>query len=184
MCWTLVRTVGPFACYEDRMREFVSAARWSGENLPEGSRVISRKPRLFFTLSGLKGRSYPLEDDPERFFRVAREAAAEYVVVDYLDNLGRYYLVPVVSQRAGAFCALVSWGDPDRVRTELLGILPPDRREELATDEDEEGAVVMDLRICPRGMVDPGIRSLPAHGSLTVPLLSRLGGSSGAQPSP
>lgn len=189
-CWSLVRTTGAFGCYRARLREFVSAARWSGENLPAGSVVISRKPRLFFTLSGLRGRAYPLEDDAELFFRTAREAGAGYVVVDYLDGLSRYYLVPVVSERAGAFCAVVSWGDPDGIRTELLGIFGPEEREELEVGQDEEGALVMDLRICPGRMADLGARSLPPRASLMVPLLSRLDadpggeGSGAAQPSP
>lgn len=185
LCRVIVASTGPFGCYGNRLREFVSAARWGGENLPEDAVVMSRKPRLFFTMTGLKGLTYPLEDDADAFFRVAEEAGARYVVVDYIDNLSRYYLVPVISARAGAFCSLASWGDPADVRTELLGILAPEEREPLEVGEDDEGALVMDLRVCPADMVRPGAWSLPGYRSLEVPLLSRLDRreSSGAQPS-
>ena len=55
-CSAMVRRGGPFACYGPGIGSFVEAARWAGANLPEGSAVLSRKPSIFYVLSGLPSR--------------------------------------------------------------------------------------------------------------------------------
>ena len=47
--------------------EYFALAGWSGENLPPGSIVTTRKPRTFFLMSGIKAQSIPLETDPDVF---------------------------------------------------------------------------------------------------------------------
>jgi len=166
-CRSFVRQGGPFACYSQGFQQFVSAARWVGENVPDGSAVFSRKPRIFYTLSGVRSRTYPLSADPERFFREAREIGVSYVVLDQVDGLGGAYVGGVVRDRPWAFCGLVGVGEGD-VRTQILGII------EGAVDPGGEVSPGSTIRLapCSEGMVRPDPRSLPAYSATRLPLLA------------
>ncbi len=166
-CRAAVRQGGPFACYGEGFQQFVSAARWTGENVPDGSAVFSRKPRIFYTLSGVRSRSYPLSPDPERFFREARELGVSYVVLDRVDRLGEAYVGAVVRDRPWAFCGLVGVGGGE-VRTQILGIV------EDAVDPGGSVAAgsAITLSACPESMVRLEPRPLPAYSAARLPLLS------------
>ena len=166
-CRRVVRQAGPFACYGEGFQQFVSAARWVGENVPDGAAVFSRKPRIFYTLSGVRSRTYPLSADPERFFREAREAGVSYVVLDRVDRLGGAYVGAVVQDRPWAFCGLAAVGE-GAVRTQILGIV------EGAVDPGGGATAGSSIRLaaCPEGMVRPEPRSLPAYSASRLPLLA------------
>ena len=166
-CRGVVRQVGPFGCYAEGFRQFVTASRWLGENVPDGSAVFSRKPRILYTLSGVRSRTYPLSSDPERFFREAREVGVSYVVLDRVDGLGEAYVGAVVRDRPWAFCGLVGVGEGE-VRTQILGIV------EDAVDPGGEviGGSAIRLAPCPQSMVRLEPRSLPAYSATRLPLLS------------
>ena len=166
-CRGVVRQVGPFGCYAEGFRQFVTASRWIGENAPDGSAVFSRKPRILYTLSGVRSRTYPLSSDPERFFREAREVGVSYVMLDRVDGLGEAYVGAVVRDRPWAFCGLVGVGEGE-VRTQILGIV------EDAVDPGGEviGGSAIRLAPCPQSMVRLEPRSLPAYSATRLPLLS------------
>ena len=147
-CRRTVQTAGPFACYGEGFQQFVAAARWLGENAPEDSAVFSRKPRIFFTLSGVSSRTYPLSTDPERFFRDAADGGVSYVVLDRIDRLGVDYVGAVVREQPEAFCGLVSVGRED-VRTNILGIIG----EGVGLESVGYPQEVITLRPCPEAMV-------------------------------
>ena len=49
-CRGVVRQAGPFACYAEGFRQFVTASRWLGENVPDGSaRVQPKTSHLVYT---------------------------------------------------------------------------------------------------------------------------------------
>ncbi len=166
-CREVVRVAGPFACYGEGFQQFVSASRWVGENVPDGSAVFSRKPRIFYTLSGVRSRTYPLSPDPERFFREARELGVSYVVLDRVDRLGGAYVGAVVRDRPWAFCGLMGVGQGE-VRTQILGIV------EDAVDPGGgiPAAPTITLADCPQNMVRPEPRPLPAYSAARLPLLA------------
>jgi len=166
-CRRAVEAAGPFACYGEGFQQFVAAARWLGENAPDDAAVFSRKPRIFYTLSGVSSRTYPLSPDPERFFQDAREAGVSYVVLDRVDRLGGAYVGAVVQARPDAFCGLVSVGSGD-VRTEVLGIL--EDVGELEAAGGAPGAIT--LRPCPEAMVRSEPRVLPPYSASRLPILS------------
>ena len=166
-CRGVVRQAGPFACYAEGYRQFVTASRWLGENVPDGSAVFSRKPRILYTLSGVRSRTYPLSSDPDRFFREAREVGVSYVVLDRVDGLGEAYVGAVVRDRPWAFCGLVGVGEGE-VRTQILGIV------EDAVDPGggvTRGSAIR-LATCPQSMVRLEPRSLPAYSATRLPLLA------------
>ena len=160
-CGSVVASSGPFACYGGGFQEFVLASRWLGENAPDGARAFTRKPRIFYTLSGLSGDTYPFTTDPEVFFSRAEEAGIRYVILDRIDRLGYGYVAEVVRARPGRFCTLGGVGE-EAPRTEILGLLP------------DGGEPVGDGGIagCPASMLRDTPRALPPYGSQSVPLLS------------
>jgi hypothetical protein len=102
--------------------DFFELAETTAGMVPDGAVVLNRKPRQYYVLSGLKGRNYPLSDDPAAFFAAADSAGARYVVFDRLDAVSEIYLRPVLVLRSGAFCLMT-------VRpasgTALFAIVPP-----------------------------------------------------------
>lgn len=173
-CRSLVASQGPFACYALPVQEWAEAARWSGSFLPEDAVVFSRKPRLLYVLSGgIRSLTYPFSDDPETFFTQAEASGIQYVLVDRLDNLAPFYLVPVITQAPERFCAVAGWGQPGSVRTELLGILPPgEGGGGEATEGEGEAATVVIPRCGPEYVADAPRPEIPYASSL-IPLLVR-----------
>ncbi len=168
-CREAVRAAGPFACYGEGFQQFVAAARWLGENAPDDAAVFSRKPRIFYTLSGVKSRTYPLSPEPDRFLEEARAAGISYVVLDRVDGLGNAYVVPVLRARPEAFCGLVGIGR-EQVTTQIFGIIgvPETPRE---TDGAAEGAEA-GIGQCPDDMLRTEPRSLPPYTTSRLPLLA------------
>lgn len=166
-CRRTVQTAGPFACYGEGFQQFVAAARWLGENAPEGSAVFSRKPRIFFTLSGVSSRTYPLSTDPGRFFRDAADGGVSYVVLDRIDRLGVAYVGAVVREQPEAFCGLVSVGRGD-VRTDILGIIG----EGVGLESVGYSQEAITLRSCPEAMVREEPRVLPPYSVSRLPILT------------
>lgn len=172
ICMELTRAEGPFACYGERTREFAAAAMWSGANLREDGVVLARKPRIFYVLSGLHSRAYPLTDDPSAFYDAAREAGARYVLVDYLDRLGGLYLIPIIRETPGGFCYIAGFGDQES-QTLLFGILREEEREPAAEVESGEGYFTLDMAPCQPSLLREPPGKLPPPGSRVIPLLSR-----------
>ncbi|GMR13833.1 MAG: hypothetical protein BMS9Abin29_2052 [Gemmatimonadota bacterium] len=168
-CAKVVEESGPFGCYSIGFQEFTLVARWAGENLPDGAAVFTRKPRIFYTLSGVPSRTYPLSRDPERFFREADAAGIEYVVLDRVDQLGELYVGSVVGARPEAFCSLIAARGADGGRTDVLGILGPDASGVPAAESDQ-GEV--SIQACPPAMVRAVARDLPPYSASRLPLLT------------
>ncbi len=169
-CREAVRGAGPFACYGEGFQQFVAAARWLGENAPDGAGVFSRKPRILYTLSGVRSRTYPLSADPDGFFDEARAAGVSYVVLDRVDRLASAYVAPVLRARPEGFCGLVAVGSGD-VTTQIFGILG-ERETTAEADRPEEEGGDVGISRCPDGMLRTEPRSLPPYTASRLPLLA------------
>ncbi|HEX6133411.1 MAG TPA: hypothetical protein VFZ24_05595 [Longimicrobiales bacterium] len=86
--------------------DFFDVAELAPAALPDGAVVLSRKPRLFYALGGLRGRTYPFSPEPEAFFAAADSAGARYVVYDGLGGTADAYLRPVLLRKPDAFCIM------------------------------------------------------------------------------
>jgi hypothetical protein len=167
-CAAVVRSQGPFACWGPRVTAFADAAAWSGANLPAGSAVLSRKPRMFYVLSGVPSRTFPFDDAFDAHLSLAASVGARYELLDVWDGLARRYVAGAVRQAPGAWCAMGSFGEG----TQLLGILPPGQRVLEPAPKDPEGAVRIDP--CPASYVAGDGSAGYSSSAATIPLLRGL----------
>ncbi len=106
-------------CLSVAQGEYFTLAEWTGRNLPAGASVTTRKPRIFFVMSGVKAHSIPLEADTDLFLERVRTSGSEYVSLDLLDAVSGYYVYPALQSRTTEFCGLVEVG---QLGTRLLGL--------------------------------------------------------------
>ncbi len=173
-CASLTEAGSPFACYGPRFTDFADAATWSGANLPEGSVVLSRKPRIFFVLSGLRSRTFPFEQESGAHLSLADSLDARYELLDQIDGLAGRYVGGAIQRDPGAFCAVRAFGRGTGVGTRLFGVLPPDDR--VAPEMDEDTRSVR-IRVCPDSYVRSGadLTTYPSSPpSSRIPLLDGL----------
>ncbi len=167
MCGERVRAAGSFSCYGPRVVAFVDAAGWAADRLPERSGVMSRKPRLFYVLSGVPSRTFPFSDDPRELLASAEDVGVTYVLLDEWDSLAGRYVGAAVQARPDAFCAVRGFGSSDR--TLLLGILSEDGP---GGGEREGSGVILDS--CPASFGDPAGISRYSSVTTSIPLLDGL----------
>ncbi len=144
-CRAVAESRGVWSCYGPRIEAFMSAAAWAKTGLPEGSVVLSRKPRHFFVYSGLPSRAFPFIPEPAAQLELADEVGARYVLLDQWDGLAARNVGGAVRAMPGAFCYIRAFGEVQQGGAQLLGILPPAARASPAPQEDGSGA----LRSCP-----------------------------------
>jgi 4-amino-4-deoxy-L-arabinose transferase-like glycosyltransferase len=159
-CRDLTRADRSVECLSQGQGEYFALAEWSGNNLPDGVSVTTRKPRIFFLMSGVKAHSIPLVPDPDQFLTQVRGSGSRYVSLDFLDMVSGYYVYPALQNRLSSFCGLVEVG---QLGTQLLGVLdgepqPPDTEAEV-------------LRRCPPGMFREEPRERKPTEGWQIPLL-------------
>jgi hypothetical protein len=162
-CREATRGGEPEVCLFPAEEEYLALARWSGEHLPEGSVVVTRKPRIFHVMSGMKALSVPFTTDPDEFLQRARAGGADFVTLDLMDTVSRFYVLPVLRDRLPSVCAIVEEGSHGEMGTQILGIL--DEGERLG--EGDPSA----LYVCPEGWLREVPRGRGAPGPWEIPLL-------------
>jgi hypothetical protein len=164
-CRPLVAEKGSWACHGLGVQGYVVLAGWSGENLPPGAAVVTRKPRIFYVQSGVKTMSLPLTTDAGEFLSASEAKGARYLTADWWDGLASYYLPRILSQEPGSFCFLTGAGVGGEMGIQLLGITPG--------GEGEAGS----LSDCPGGMVGEARMADEPVSPWEIPLLIRGSGS-------
>jgi 4-amino-4-deoxy-L-arabinose transferase-like glycosyltransferase len=170
-CARVVAAEGAFACYGPRVGAFVTAAEWAATGLPDGAAILTRKPRIFYALSGVPSRTFPFDEDPAVLLAVADEVGAAYVLLDEWDDLAGAYVGGAVARRPGAFCYMRSFGTPGAGGAQLLGILTHESR--LGASAGSAGEVRIDR--CPAlytAAEEPVHQSSSSSGR--IPLLEGL----------
>ena len=112
-CMAVYRTGDQYACLPPHWKDFYTVAKLAPRMLPDSAVVLSRKPRNFYSASGVPSQNYPLFAEPDSFFAAVRRYGADYVVYDLLDGVSQSYLVPVLLARSNSFCIVFALG-PDR----------------------------------------------------------------------
>jgi 4-amino-4-deoxy-L-arabinose transferase-like glycosyltransferase len=118
-------------CLTPAWAAFFRVAELSRTRLPADAVVLSRKPAIFYQLSGRRGRIYPFTPDSAAFFRAAGEAGARYLVVDQIANQAMRYLFPVMRGSRARFCVRTDLSTPGalmlQIRTPAAALLEPPR---------------------------------------------------------
>ncbi|MEQ8329444.1 MAG: hypothetical protein RH859_03180 [Longimicrobiales bacterium] len=170
-CAELVAVEGPFACYGPRWMRFAEGAAWAGNNLPDGSAVLSRKPRMFYVLSGVPSRTFPFVGDPAAQLAEADAVGARYVLMDQVDNLAQAYVGSALQAAPASFCSVRGFGTGGGgIGTHLLGVLPPAERAVGGVADDGSIRVVG----CSPAYLRPGATDEAYSLSSTIPLLESL----------
>jgi len=146
-CASISEERGSWACYGPQVGYFVSAAAWTARGLPDGSAVLSRKPRHFYLLSGHPSRAFPFNEDPVAHLALADSLGARYVLLDRWDGLAGRYVGAAVRGNPGAFCYVGGFGPAEEGGSQLLGILPLEARR--AQGPGDGGGI--QLAPCPSG---------------------------------
>jgi len=166
LCTTRYRAGDPYPCLGPEWRDFFDMAGLAERALPDDAVVLSRKPRLFWGLSGVRGRNYPMSQEAVDFFAAAADAGARYVVFDRLGRQAQVFLAPVILQRPAAFCLISS---TPATATTMLGILPGADTMQDRTDLSAS----LDFAVCPdeywkspaaRDAEAPPVTALPGQG--------------------
>lgn len=164
-CRALAAVGGPWACGGPALVDFAAAAQWAGANLPDGSSVLTRKPRIWYLNSGLPTRTYPFSETPGALRQGAEAAGARHVVLDFIGGQGARFVGGALFYEPQGFCEAAAVGG--------AGGAPPTRVLELLPRGQDSGTQVLDegLRLarCPGAGADPGPIT-PAEG---IPLLKR-----------
>ena len=166
-CRVLVATSGPMGCYGSNVRELQAMALWTREWLPPGSKVFSRKPRLFYAFSGHPSVVYPFTSDTGNLLALADSIGVDHIVVGNWDSTAARYVIPAISAHPDRFCLVaelrVGRGPP----ISLLAIRAPATDGTSRQTEADRG-----LRTC----LSEGWAANPSSASLasmTVPILEQ-----------
>jgi hypothetical protein len=162
-CRQSTRAGNAMECLSPAQAEYLALAEWSGENLPSGATVTTRKPRFFFLMSGKKSLSIPLERDPQALLDRIRTRGSRYVSVDFLDGLSGYYLYPVLMENLSAFCGMIQIGPTGQMGTQMLGLL--------GGSPDTEAEASQTLPRCPAEMYGTPREARGVEESWAIPLL-------------
>lgn len=169
-CPEELRSRSLWACYGPRIQSFMTAASWSATGLPEGSAVLSRKPRHFYLQSGVPSRAFAFFEAADAHLELADTLGARYILLDQWDGFAARYVGAAVRQRPGAFCFVQGFGEPSAGGAQLLAVLPPDARSSTTSTEG-------DVRVerCPQGFTT-GVEQAPEGYSSSgrIPLLEGL----------
>jgi hypothetical protein len=123
-CSARYRAGERYPCLGPVWNDFFQLAELAPGALPDDAVVLSRKPRLFHALGGVRSSIYPFSPDPEALFATADSVGARYLVYDRLGGTADAYLRPVLLQSPAAFCIM---SIEDESGTILFGIRPDGR---------------------------------------------------------
>jgi hypothetical protein len=143
----------PFPCLPEEWSDLLGVAKSVNGALPEGSAVLARKATLFWAYSEYPSRTYPFTADPDTLLAAARDANAQYVLLDYMDNLSVMYLAPVLMQRPQAFCVMTAAGPG---RATLMAILPGAERMPNVRDRPGNETANVPFSFCTKEFWGPG----------------------------
>lgn len=169
-CPADVRERDVWACYGPRVQSFMAAATWSDEGLPDGSAVLSRKPRHYYLQSGVPSRAFAFFEEPEPHLELADALGARYILLDQWDGFASRYVGSAVTRRPGAFCFVRGFGSAAGGGSQLLGVRSPAARDATAGSGGD-----VRLETCPEGYIsgrEPAMENYSSSGR--IPLLEGL----------
>ncbi|MGH7482172.1 MAG: hypothetical protein ACRELV_08445, partial [Longimicrobiales bacterium] len=116
ICTTRYASGEDYPCLAPVFGSFFEMAEWSRDALPPAAVVITRKPTLWYWVSGRPSRIYPKSENPTAFWAMIRETDARYLLFDRIGGLTMFYVGPIVARNPEAFCVV-------RVAPDQTGVL-------------------------------------------------------------
>ena len=102
---------------DPRLRDFVLAAEWCGDNLPDTARIICRKPEIFYMCSNFhKSSLFPWYGEPDSIYNFLKEQNIEYMVIDNWFRHAYHTLYPCVQKYPEKFKLVKQIGEVDQAR--------------------------------------------------------------------
>ncbi|HEX2168567.1 MAG TPA: hypothetical protein VHG09_15130, partial [Longimicrobiales bacterium] len=105
-CSAMYRAGDRYPCIGPVWDDFFELAELMPQMLPDDAVVLTRKPRLFYALSGKRSSIYPFSQDPAAFFATADSVGARYVLYDRLGSTSDAYVRPALIAQPEAFCIM------------------------------------------------------------------------------
>lgn len=99
-------------CDQPEFASFYAAAEWTAENTSPDAIVVSRKPRIFFWISGRRGDIYRYSTDAALVLEGMEQMGADYVVVDAISGTTSRYLIPALRENLPKFEIVYEGGEP------------------------------------------------------------------------
>ncbi len=109
-CLAAFRVAAP--CDPPAFASFYAAAEWAAANTAPDAIAVSRKPRIFFWISGRRGDIYPYSTDTRVVLNALRRIRADYVVVDAISGTTSRYLIPALRENLPMFDIVYEGGEP------------------------------------------------------------------------
>lgn len=174
-CRAETARAGPMGCLTPEAKLFHAMAVWAGSNLPEGSIVISRKPRLFHVFSGLPSVVFPFSTDDRLLLAEADSLGAEYLLRGSWDNSVPTFVDPVVAANPDRFCRVTALRHGSGVVMSLLAVKPPPSEDVWngPTPSNDVSRDSVQVGLCSEWAGRQRFSLSAALSSMTVPLLDR-----------
>ncbi len=99
-------------CDPPEFASFYGAAEWAAVNTSPDAIAVSRKPRIFFWISGRRGDLYPYSTDTRVVLEAMKRIGADYVVVDAISGTTSRYLIPTLRENLPMFEIVYEDGEP------------------------------------------------------------------------
>lgn len=106
-----------FSTPDVHARDFLNAARYCGDSLPENARIINRKPEVFYMFSNYhRSNGFPKYADPDTIYNMLCRDSIEYLIIDNWYRHARVTLGPCINKYNDKFMMIKQFGEIDTVQ--------------------------------------------------------------------
>lgn len=97
---------------DPRLRDFVLASEWCGENLPDTARIVCRKPEIYYMCSKFhRANSFPYYGEPDTIYNYLKKNNIEYLIIDNWFRHAYHTLYPCVQKYPEKFLMVKQFGE-------------------------------------------------------------------------
>lgn len=106
-----------FLTADPHARDFLRAAQYCGDSLPEDARIINRKPEVFYMFSNYhRSNGFPRYADPDTIYNMLCRDSIEYLIIDDWYRHARVTLGPCVDKYSDKFMVIKQFGETDTIQ--------------------------------------------------------------------
>ncbi len=95
---------------------YLEAAEWCRENIPTDSKLLCRKPEIYYMYSGhRRSERFPMYASPDSVMKVIREKKATHIIIDSWYRHAYATIIPAIKANEGKFKLLKKIGEADSI---------------------------------------------------------------------